>query len=226
MFGGRSTYGCGAPMLDLPPFPPSRPVLIVPYRPSWETEFAALAERLRALVGSAAGRLDHIGSTAVPGLCAKDVLDVQLTVPSFEAAEAWLGPLRHAGFQRGQDWIYDLFHGLPLDSPELRKRYLREPPGERRLHLHVREQGRLNTRFALLFRDYLRAEPAACAEYGLFKQRAAALFPTSIDGYLYLKEPVFHLVYQAAEQWAAAAGWQAPSSCSPSLHSSSSYEIR
>lgn len=193
-----------------PQFPSSRPVLLLPYRPSWAAEFEALDERLRALVGHAAGRLDHIGSTAVPGLSAKDVLDVQLTVPSFTVAEAWLEPLRRAGFQRGDSWGYDLFHGLPPDSVELRKRYLREPPGERRLHLHVREHGRHNTRFALLFRDYLRAEPAACAEYELLKQRAAAVFPNSIDGYLYLKEPVFHLVYQAAEQWAARTGWQPP----------------
>jgi GrpB-like predicted nucleotidyltransferase (UPF0157 family) len=191
-------------------FAPSRPVVLVPYRPAWAAEYAALARRLRALVGPAAWRIDHIGSTAVPGLCAKDVLDLQLTVPDLEAASGWLQPLWRAGFRQGEAWQYDEFHPLPAQSVELRKLYLREPAGERRVHLHVREAGRFNARYALLCRDYLRARPEAAAEYALLKQRAAALFPASIEGYLYLKEPVFHLLYQAAELWAAATGWQLP----------------
>ncbi|RAK69447.1 GrpB family protein [Hymenobacter edaphi] len=192
----------------MPDFAPSRPVVLGPYQPGWAVEFAALAVRLRALLGPAAVGIEHIGSTAVPGLSAKDVIDVQLTVPDLGAAAWRLQPLWQAGFRQGREWQYDVFHGLPADSPELRKRYLREPAGERRLHLHVREAGRFNARFALLFRDYLRAEPAARTEYELLKQRAAALFPASIDGYLYLKEPVFHLIYQAATHWAALTGWQ------------------
>ncbi|GAB3823694.1 hypothetical protein GCM10028821_01580 [Hymenobacter jeollabukensis] len=183
--------------------------MLVPYQPGWAVEFAALAACLRALVGPVALGIEHIGSTAVPGLSAKDVIDVQLTVPDLEAAAAeLLPPLWRAGFRQGREWQYDQFHDLPADSPELRKLYLREPAGERRLHLHLREDGRFNARFALLFRDYLRAEPTARREYELLKQRAAALFPASIDGYLYLKEPVFHLIYQAATHWAALTGWQ------------------
>lgn len=197
-------------MSALPEFAPSRPVVLLPYRPAWAAEFAAVAGRLRALVGPAVGSIEHIGSTAVPGLSAKDVLDVQLTVPRLDAADAWTGPLRRAGFRRGEAWEYDVFQGLPATSPELRKLYLREPAGERRLHLHLREAGRFNARFALLFRDYLRAEPAARAGYEQLKQRAAALFPRSIDGYLYLKEPGFQLIYQAASLWAAHTGWQEP----------------
>lgn len=197
-------------MPAVPEFAPSRPVRLLPYRPEWAAEYAAVAARLRQLVGAAPGRLDHIGSTAVPGLSAKDVIDVQLTVPCLDAVAAWTGPLRGAGFRRGEAWEYDQFQGLPADSKELRKLYLREPEGERRLHLHVREAGRFNARFALLFRDYLRTEPAARAAYDLLKQRAAALFPQSIEGYLYLKEPGFYLIYQAADRWAAQTGWAAP----------------
>jgi GrpB-like predicted nucleotidyltransferase (UPF0157 family) len=146
----------------------------------------------------------------VPGLSAKDVLDVQLTVADLAAVTRLTGPLRRAGFRQGETAQYDEFHGLPADSAELRKLYLREPEGERRTHLHLREAGRFNARYALLFRDYLRANAPARAEYELLKQRAAALFPASIDGYLYLKEPVFHLVFQAAELWAVQTGWQLP----------------
>ncbi|UOQ70113.1 GrpB family protein [Hymenobacter cellulosilyticus] len=192
-------------------FPPSRPVVLEAYRPDWAGEYQQLAARLQQAAGPTIVRLDHIGSTAVPGLCAKDVIDVQLTVASLEEAAGNLtGVLRQAGFRQGESWQYDIFHALPAASPELRKLYMREPEGERRMHLHIREAARFNARFALLCRDYLRAQDPARQEYALLKQRAAHLFPTSIDGYLFLKEPVFHLLYQAAELWAEKTGWRLP----------------
>ena len=195
-------------MFRSPAFAPSRPVVLHSYQPAWVDEFAALAARLRAAAGSELLGIDHIGSTAVPGLCAKDVLDVQLQVARLADAAGLTERLRAAGFRPREGYQFDEFHGLPADSSALAKLYLREPAGERRMHLHVREAGRFNTRYALLFRDYLRAQPLARDEYGEFKRRAAALFPASIEGYLFLKEPVFHLLYQAAELWAAQVGWQ------------------
>lgn len=197
-------------MSKSPPFALSRPVVLLPYQPRWAEEFAVLAQRLRTLTEAGLLRLDHIGSTAVPGLAAKDVLDVQLTVADLSQTQALTQRLTRAGFQLRAGFIYDEFVDLPAHSPHLRKQYLREPTGERRLHLHVREVGRFNTRFALLMRDYLRAQPAARQAYGLLKQRAATLFPYSIEGYLYIKEPVFHLLYQAATEWAEQARWQPP----------------
>jgi GrpB-like predicted nucleotidyltransferase (UPF0157 family) len=182
-------------------------VVLLPYRAEWANEFAEIAGRLRAAAGAAILSIDHIGSTAVPGLWAKDVIDVQLRVASLDDVMPVLGALQTGGFRRGELLEYDEFHGLPAESPELRKRYMREPVGARRTHVHIREEGRFNARYALLFRDYLRANEPARAEYGLLKQRAAALFPNSIDGYLFLKEPVFHLVYQGAELWAEKVDW-------------------
>ncbi|TGE09545.1 GrpB family protein [Hymenobacter fodinae] len=194
-------------MPNLPIFAPSRPVVIVPYQAGWAQEFDLLAQRLRAVTGESLLAINHIGSTAVPGLCAKDVLDVQLQVSSLQNATELVGRLQAAGFQQGEHLIHDIFHGLPADSAELEKRYMREPAGERRMHLHIREQGRFNTRYALLFRDYLRSQAPAREAYGELKLRAASLFPHSIDGYLYVKEPVFHLLYYAAELWAEQIGW-------------------
>jgi GrpB-like predicted nucleotidyltransferase (UPF0157 family) len=180
----------------------------MPYQPEWLHEFDMLAQRLRDAAGTGLLEIHHIGSTAVPGLCAKDVLDVQLQVASMTNAAALIQRLRAAGFRQGEHLVYDIFHGLPARSPELEKLYMREPLGERRMHLHIREQGRFNARYALLFRDYLRAQDSARDAYGEVKQRAAVLFPHSIDGYLYVKEPVFHLIYYAAELWAEQVGWK------------------
>jgi GrpB-like predicted nucleotidyltransferase (UPF0157 family) len=185
----------------------SRPVVIVPYRPEWAAEFASVAGRVRAAVGEAAVRIDHIGSTAVPGLGAKDVVDVQVTVADLDRAGSCTGPLLAAGFREGAAFVYDEFRAKAETDPELRKLYMREPEGERRVHIHIRELGRFNQRYALLFRDYLRASEAVRTEYEIAKRRAARLFPDSIDGYLFLKDPVFHIIYEAASLWAEKVGW-------------------
>ncbi|MDO7845860.1 GrpB family protein [Hymenobacter sp. M29] len=194
-------------MISAQEFQKSRPVVLMPYQATWATEYAEIARRIRAAAGPALERIDHIGSTAVPDLAAKDVIDIQITVATLDDVAELTHPLWQAGFRQGA-FEYDLYHGLPEQSPELRKLYLREPLGGRRTHIHVREAGRFNARFALLFRDYLRANAPARAEYELLKTRAATVFPESIDGYLFLKEPVFHLIYQAAELWAGKVRWK------------------
>jgi GrpB-like predicted nucleotidyltransferase (UPF0157 family) len=185
----------------------SRPVIIGDYDPRWGREFARIAEHVRAHVGSAAARIDHIGSTAVPGLGAKDVIDVQITVADLDRLDGVIPPLRLAGYRQGEEFVYDDFHTMGAKDPELRKKYMRERAGERRIHIHVREDGRFNQRYALLFRDYLRASEPVRREYELMKRRAARVFPDSIDGYLYLKDPVFHIIYEAASLWARGVGW-------------------
>jgi GrpB-like predicted nucleotidyltransferase (UPF0157 family) len=186
----------------------SRAVVVEDYRTHWAAEFTCLARRIRALVGPAAIRIDHIGSTAVPGLGAKDVIDLQITVGDLDRVDAATSPLRAAGFRQEAEFGYDVFTGKGATDLELRKVFLREPEGERRAHIHVREIGRFNQRYALLFRDYLRAAEDARAAYGQLKREAARIYPDSIDGYLLLKDPVFHIVYAAASLWADKVGWR------------------
>jgi GrpB-like predicted nucleotidyltransferase (UPF0157 family) len=59
----------------------------------------------------------------------------------------------------------------------------------------------------MLFRDYLRSSENVRAEYELLKRRASELFPESIDGYLFLKDPVEHIIYEAASLWAERVAW-------------------
>lgn len=187
----------------------SRPVAVIPYQSQWVSDFMQIAGRIRAVVSDAALRIDHIGSTAIPGLAAKDVIDIQITVADLETADSLTRLLIAVGFRQGTTFEYDDFHGKPETDVELRKFYMREPEGERRAHIHIRELGRFNQQYALLFRDYLRASKVVREEYESLKQRAAKLFPDSIDGYLYLKEPVFHIIYEAACLWASTVGWAA-----------------
>jgi len=87
------------------------------------------------------------------------------------------------------------------------KAYFREPERQRRCHLHVRQQGLQNQRYALLFRDFLRANKNVRIAYERIKRRLVEIFPESIDGYLYIKDPLMDIIYEGAESWASTVDW-------------------
>ncbi len=175
--------------------------------PGWSDAFERVGMGLREILGGGAIRIDHIGSTSVPGLSAKDVIDVQVTVADDPMLDAVPALLEESGWTLFPDYRRD--HQVPGASEageQWRKAFLREPSGERRVNLHVRVDGRANQRYALLFRDYLRQHPASAAAYGNFKRGLAKVAP-SLDSYPDLKDPACDLIYLAAEEWAAATGW-------------------
>ncbi len=181
------------------------PIVIVGYRPEWAEEFAAIARLLQEALGELALRIDHIGSTAVPGLAAKDIIDVQVTVrdltPDLEAA------FRRAGYSR---LTHNQDHRPPTATGPDRdweKQMYRPSPGARHANVHVRRAGSGNGRYALLFRDYLRAHPLAAAAYGQAKMALAQHGPTDWDLYYDVKDPVCDIIMAGAEDWAASTRW-------------------
>jgi GrpB-like predicted nucleotidyltransferase (UPF0157 family) len=181
-------------------------VEIVPYREGWPGEFREIAGKMRGTLGDHALRIDHIGSTAVPGLPAKDVIDIQITVAALvEPVRAALASIRYS---RREDITGD---HCPPDRAEAEgewtKWYFSAPAGQRRTNTHVRVSGRGNQRFALLFRDYLRAHPASAAAYAELKRRLAANLADP-DTYPDVKDPAVDLIYLAAEAWAETRQWQ------------------
>jgi GrpB-like predicted nucleotidyltransferase (UPF0157 family) len=179
---------------------------VVPHRPGWSVEFQAIAAVLRAGIGDMALRVDHIGSTSVPQLCAKDVIDLQVTVAKLEGSIA--EKLRHLGFvQRleiGGDHVPPGYAGPERDWAKL---FFVQPNGQRRINVHVRQSGRPNQRYPLLFRDYLVAHPTAALAYGELKRRLAASLDNE-DAYADVKDPAVDLIYFAAEAWASHSHWQ------------------
>lgn len=181
-------------------------VSIIAPQAHWPAEFAAISQRLRAALGDLALRIDHIGSTSVPGLAAKDVIDIQVTVAELD--ENVSASLSDAGFALKPFNRDHLPPGFDDAGEQWRKFFFREQEDERRAHIHVRWVGAANQRYALLFRDYLRSHPAMSAAYGELKQRLAAGLADP-DSYPDVKDPAVDLIYLAAEQWASQTGWQA-----------------
>jgi len=131
-------------------------IAVVDPDPTWPDQFAAVADALWSTVGADVVRIDHIGSTSVAGLAAKDVIDVQVTVASDDGLGSTVEALSRAGFVH-KPGLTDLLTGCD-DAEQLRKEVFVERPGDRRANIHVRIAGRRNQRYALLFRDYLRAD--------------------------------------------------------------------
>lgn len=186
----------------------STPVVIVPYRESWRTDFTLLATSLRAALGPLAIRVEHVGSTAVPGMAAKDVVDIQISVLTLDERIEDL--LAGAGFRIHKSISCD--HSPPgaqISPEQWKKLFFVEPAGQRRANVHVRVAGRPNERFALLCRDYLRAWPHMAAAYAELKRRLSVSLAAP-DDYADVKDPAVDLIYLAAEQWAAGCGWELP----------------
>lgn len=179
---------------------------IVPYKASWPIEFAGIASQLRLGLRDLAIRIDHIGSTSVPNLAAKDIIDIQITVATLDETikkgMTEIGYILPPGVWR--DHAPPGFTGPETDWQKL---LFREPEGERRINVHVRVQGRPNQRYPLLFRDYLRAHPASAESYALLKQQLVENLK-DLKTYPAVKDPAVDLIYMAAEAWAGTINWR------------------
>lgn len=172
------------------------PIVIVSYDPKWSEQFLQLAASLRRAFGDIAVRFDHVGSTAVPGLAAKDVIDVQISVVDLSAEIGFRTPLETIGYR------------FQATNPDRTKRMFREPAGRRRTHVHA--HGRFDDRLNLLFRDFLRAEPAAAEVYAAEKRTLAERFRDDRVGYVAAKEPALWSLLVQAHSWSQDVGWSLP----------------
>lgn len=182
------------------------PVRLVEPDPQWAAQAQRLIGRLWLACGGDARRIDHIGSTAVPGLAAKDVVDIQITVADLATADALRDRLAAAGFPPIDSVTGDNPKPTPQDpagtDAELWAKRLHGNADPGRLaNVHVRVDGSPGQRFALDFRDWLRADADARAEYLEIKRRGEAeatgkVGDEAVEAYLSVKEPWFDKIYE------------------------------
>jgi GrpB-like predicted nucleotidyltransferase (UPF0157 family) len=142
-------------------------IILVPHDPGWAARFEAEAEALRAELGALARRIEHVGSTAVPDLIAKPVIDIQVSVVSLATLKPFLFALTRLGYTHLADpdpvfeRNYPYFH-KPVDWPNTH-------------HVHLCEEGSELEWKHLAFRDRLRSSAQAREEYAELKRKLAAL---------------------------------------------------
>ncbi len=181
---------------------------IFPHDPRWLEEGLDWAERVRDVLDGLALDIDHVGSTAVPGLAAKNAIDIQALVFDLDEADPVIAALAATGFRHRPDKR----GGRPVagypDHPDCWDQlFFREPEGARVVHLHIREAGTAAARVALLLRDYLRADDLARAQYGALKLGLAAHVKDE-RAYADLKRPFVAVTLRLAEAWAERTRWR------------------
>lgn len=149
---------------------------IVPYDVTWPDRFAREAARLADALGDVAARIEHVGSTSVPGLAAKDVIDIQVAVAGFAPEARFREPLERLGYVHRED----------PDEPAHRFFELEDAAGRRLVNIHVCEAGGDWERRHLVFRDLLRTRPDVAAEYERLKRDLAPNYEV-VDDYAHAK---------------------------------------
>lgn len=182
------------------------PARLVPADPSWPDQARRIVGRLQTACGHRALRIDHIGSTALPALDAKDVIDIQITVESLAVADELAEPLLAAGYPRVEAITQDVAH--TDDSTLWQKRIHASADPGRPTNVHLRVNGWPNQQFALLFVAWLRADVGARADYLAVKLEAEQVAGGDIARYADAKEPWFADAYRRAWEWADSTGWQ------------------
>jgi GrpB-like predicted nucleotidyltransferase (UPF0157 family) len=146
-------------------------ILVVDYDPEWPRTFAALRDYVQGAVADLALAIEHVGSTAVPGLAAKPIVDLDVVVPAGRVTEA-IARLTALGYAHKGDL------GVPG------REAMRHPPHLPRHHLYVCPAGNLALANHLAVRDRLRADAACARAYGDLKKRLAIQHAEDIDGYV------------------------------------------
>lgn len=172
-------------------------VQLAPPAAEWPARFEDVRARLAAALGDAAVRIDHVGSTSVPGIAAKPIIDVQLSVRDLSDEASYVPQIEALGW--------------PLRTRELSREhmYFRDPVGvPRRVQIHVCQAGSQWERDHLLFRDYLRAHPERARGYEAVKQAAKERYGHDRVIYTEAKGPFIEETLALAEEWAREADWR------------------
>ncbi len=153
---------------------------LVAYDPAWPARFAAEAARLRVALGAAAQRIEHVGSTAVPGLDGKPVLDIAIAVANDADADFCIAPMQTLGYA---------YRGPYGDDPR-RRYYVRDDDaGVRLVHVHLYVLPAAAWHEKLAFRDALLADPELALSYAAEKRRIAEAVGWEKEAYSIAKGP-------------------------------------
>ncbi len=184
--------------------------VVVDYDIAWPDHFRALGGRLRSALGPSALRIDHIGSTSVPSLAAKPIIDIQVSVQDLAALDVYRLPLEAAGFR---------WH----ENPDQIKKLFNLPPDQPKSNVHVVQAGSFVEQFNLLFRDYLRLHPARASASAALKRNLAPLYlvkqaqkasrgERTPQPYTDGKAPFIWETVRLAYEWSFDSGWHPGSS--------------
>jgi len=160
-------------------------VRLIPYSGEWKQIFEQEKSCLHAAVGMYVLDIEHVGSTSIPGMAAKPIIDIAIAVKNFEAAGVCIRPIEELGYEyRGEN-------GIP-------RRHFFAKGNPRTHHIHMNEIGSRDWKEHILFRDYLRKHSGVAKEYAALKMELARLYPKDRLPYTDGKAPFIKSILQVA----------------------------
>ena len=166
-----------------------RQVIVTPYQSSWPDAFQQEKEQLETIFGDRLLAVHHIGSTSVPGLSAKPILDILPVVDSLDGIEAFDAAMEQIGYEAKGEF------GMPG------RRYYRKGGDNRTHHIHLYADGNPEIMRHVVFRDYLRQHPEEVEAYSTIKERLAHQYPEDISAYIAGKDSFVKTMEQRALAW-------------------------
>jgi GrpB-like predicted nucleotidyltransferase (UPF0157 family) len=168
----------------------ARQIKVVPYHPNWSELFEAEADELTAILGQEVVAIHHIGSTAIPGISAKPIIDMLVEVHDIEKIDDFNEEMIQLGYQPKGEF------GIPG-----RRFFIKGGDATRTHHVHVFQTGNPEVERYLDFRDYMTAHPEEAQAYGRLKAQLAQKFPEDIDSYMEGKDRFIKEIDRKAQAW-------------------------
>ena len=163
----------------------TRKVIVLPYDKAWKSDFEDIKAEIEGALGDLILSVEHVGSTSVEGMSAKPCIDIDVVIKDYSVFDAVVLRLETIGYiHEGDLGIKNREAFKYTNKPHLRNHHLYVcPQDSEELHRHI------------TFRDFLRTHPGAVEKYSEVKEKAAALFPEDIDGYIRYKSPCIEELY-------------------------------
>lgn len=161
-------------------------VTVEEYNPQWPVDFSRICEELQAALGKLAIRIEHVGSTSVPGMAAKPIIDLDVVIGQEVPLKAVISCLQAMGYCHEGDLGIPGRDAFGYEG----KTHLRKH------HLYVCREDSQELRRHVVFRDYLRTHPQAAQQYAAVKREGASCYPNSVDDYIAHKTPCIMMLYE------------------------------
>ncbi len=163
-----------------------RHIIVQPYDEMWKQDFISISNEIRDALGELALRIEHVGSTSVPGLSAKPVIDIDVVIRDHSVLDEVVSRLAKIGYQHEGNLGIAGREAFGYEGKEHLKEH----------HLYVCPEDSPELKRHIAFRDYLRSHPDAAQEYSRIKEEAASFYPYDIDQYIGHKSPVIEKIYK------------------------------
>lgn len=167
----------------------ARKVEVVPFRDEWTTMFAEEAEKLKRVFGEQCLRIYHIGSTAIPGMSAKPIIDIMVEVHDIDYVDSYNNAMAAIGYQAMGE------NGIP------KRRFFQKGGDERTHHVHVFPAGSEHIARHIAFKEYMIAHPEKAKAYSRLKEALAKQFSNDIQAYMKGKEEFVREMEKKALAW-------------------------